>query len=790
MDKIVTTGMKMDLHIHSCYSERKDGSKVKENTIENLPILVKKLNENKVNICAITDHDTFNYELYERLKEEELNGGSIKKVLPGVEFSVKFLTSDKIIKEVHVVAVFSDSNLDKIKNIEVILNNTKPEDSAYSEECFLNILREIDIDTILIAHQKNYVYSKNAKSNDKNVFSLGEKKFLELIHTDYFEALEFKNRKNEIFNKQHLLDHKLEENIRYITGTDCHEWSAYPLEDSKDRKKPYEFPFTFAKCLPTFKGVVMAITDYNRLSMVNSFFNVSNNDIECIKLKYKDDEKEIPLSKGINVIIGDNSIGKSMLLHAMTDFTMTEDKLKKGYKNYLKELDMSVKTKIKNDKLFIFDIQGGVRSKFEGENLKFDKLLGEYFPPKVESISYKNIVLNEVDKMLTYLENKFKLDEQFNNLPKFKINEDDSNADSLSFFDNLSETKVSTENISNVINRLNNSIIEITELLKLDIKIKDRKYLIDVLKAFTEMKGQYVNDKQIISLENTKIERVTKIIKDIDQLHSKTISDAQKKRSEFGTKTDDVIKDFINLTVKKYNLPIYQPYIEKKEIEPESRLINNYEFISKLNVDCIDTNYFESLVSEVLKKGKVINWENITEKGLKDICNFNKVDESIPILESIRKILEEKISKDFKERRAIVIDGNDKFKELSSGMNAQIYFDLVAYENKKNGIYIIDQPEDNISQGAIKTLLTRFKTMAVYRQIIIVTHNPQFIVNLDIDNLIFLSKDDTSLKIQSGSLEYECEEYKILDIVANNIDGGLDTIKKRWKRYEKNVEIL
>ena len=39
--------------------------------------------------------------------------------------------------------------------------------------------------------------------------------------------------------------------------------------------------------------------------------------------------------------------------------------------------------------------------------------------------------------------------------------------------------------------------------------------------------------------------------------------------------------------------------------------------------------------------------------------------------------------------------------------------------------------------------------------------------------------------VQSGALEYECEDYKILDIVAKNIDGGLDSIQKRWKRYEK-----
>lgn len=111
-------------------------------------------------------------------------------------------------------------------------------------------------------------------------------------------------------------------------------------------------------------------------------------------------------------------------------------------------------------------------------------------------------------------------------------------------------------------------------------------------------------------------------------------------------------------------------------------------------------------------------------------------------------------------------------------------------ETDKDGIYIIDQPEDNISQSAIRTyLLERFKTMRENRQVIMVTHNPQFIVNLDIDNLIYISKQNDVFQVQSGSLEYVCDEYNVLDIVAQNIDGGLDSIRKRWKRYDKSVDL-
>ena len=81
------------------------------------------------------------------------------------------------------------------------------------------------------------------------------------------------------------------------------------------------------------------------------------------------------------------------------------------------------------------------------------------------------------------------------------------------------------------------------------------------------------------------------------------------------------------------------------------------------------------------------------------------------------------------------------------------------------------------------------KEIAKTRLVIMVTHNPQFIVNLDVDNIIYLFEDENGFNVQSGALEFECDEYSILDIVANTIDGGLDSLRKRWKRYEKVIRV-
>ena len=144
-ERIVKDGIKVDFHIHSIGSKYKDHLKVKNLTIENIGILIKKLNENNINMCAITDHDNFEFDIYKRLKDEEKKG-CIQKVLPGVEFSVVF--EDKVI---HIIVVFDDTQEEKLKDIQKILFNGKnspdyddTDKQAYTEKRFLEIIKKID----------------------------------------------------------------------------------------------------------------------------------------------------------------------------------------------------------------------------------------------------------------------------------------------------------------------------------------------------------------------------------------------------------------------------------------------------------------------------------------------------------------------------------------------------------------------------------------------------------------------------------------------------------------------
>ena len=510
--KIVDSGYKIDLHIHSVCSHGKDKGKVAFNTLEHIPVLAEKLNNNGVQICAITDHDVFNYDMYRTLKKYETEEtSSIIKVFPGVEFSVEFQGENGGVV-VHVIAIFDDDNEEKIRAISSYLVDDKGNaayDSAqaFSEEKFLGILRDINLDTVLIAHQKSTLSSSHPYKNDAK--TVGDELFNEFVYTDYFEAFEFKNRKNEVFNKSFLNMNNMTDNIRFITGSDCHDWQYYPKETAKDKT---EFVYSYIKCIPNFRGLVMAVTDHRRIKTVNSFFNPTQIYTKSIDMMIGVVAYSIPLSRGINVIIGDNSIGKSLLLHKITGYRKQSEglinkRLVDGYNKYLKTNKIEVSTEIPASEIFAFDMQGEIRDKFEQEKLKSDDFLKSYYPSAIEADAYKEKVKRKIKKIFDYLEEKFTLDEMETQLGRFKVlDEDVAQAESLTFVGTISKDNERVNGYSAVSSGLDNIVEKIETIMESHwLDSDDLGQLEYIIEQLDSMSMRYSEKKKLAEIENKKI---------------------------------------------------------------------------------------------------------------------------------------------------------------------------------------------------------------------------------------------------------------------------------------------
>lgn len=103
---------------------------------------------------------------------------------------------------------------------------------------------------------------------------------------------------------------------------------------------------------------------------------------------------------------------------------------------------------------------------------------------------------------------------------------------------------------------------------------------------------------------------------------------------------------------------------------------------------------------------------------------------------------------------------------------------------------IVDQPDENLDSESVYELLTAyFKTAKTRRQIILITHNPNLVVNADSEQVIIATavRRDNGLPhitYQSGALENNTpEEQGIRQQVCRILEGGSDAFRKRERRY-------
>lgn len=786
-EKIVKQALKVDFHIHSHASAYKDKDKVKNGTLENIPILVKKLIENDVNMVSITDHDNFDYDIYKKLKVEESQSNCIKKVIPGVEFTVKIENSI-----IHIVTLFDDEDDNKIKNIKQYIYNQKPlydSNNCFSEEKFLEILRNIDTNVVLIAHQKESLSSKQPRKNDVN--TLNKDKFDELIFIEYFEALEFKNKRNEIFNRNFLNSKEKLKNINFVTGSDCHNWEDYPEENSDGN-----FAFSYFKCLPTFRGIMMAITDPRRIKIgVSSFFS-KNNSIDKINLKIEDEDSEIELSEGINAIIGDNSIGKSLLLHKMTEYREISDKksLISSYENYLQENKLEINTIIPENKIRHFDKQGNIRDIFINNKTKAKDFLSDYYPLEPNYDNIKSLITEKINQFIKYLKKKKDVLNEEKNLCDIEIQFFEDEATSLQINNVDIDLKDEEEKYRNLLSEIEIIISKNINLLKNSLITEDEKKMIGNYNNFlNEMHKKYDKSKKEIIIETSKINIINDNLTKLTESLQETKTELQKVRERYNNQFSQLSTTISKLIKLNYQNEKYSTVIDEKELSPNINIVGDYRFVCKASILKVDSEYLKGILLFPLKSTYQKNIQNFNDiNPIEFENNIKNSDDETDKLTFYKSKVLEKIEKDFKIKPIINNKSDVNItKELSSGADSKIYFDLLSKDKVKQGIYIIDQPEDDVSQPSIKQkLLDTFKQISYNRQVIMITHNPQFIVNLDVDNIIFIMKDENNkIKIYNGALEYKDPSTDILKIVADNIEGGIDSIRERYKKYEKNNQI-
>ena len=436
-------------------------------------------------------------------------------------------------------------------------------------------------------------------------------------------------------------------------------------------------------------------------------------------------------------------------------------------------------------------MQGEVRDKFEQGKLKSDDFLKQYYPEPIRSDPYKEKIQRVLEKLYNYLAEKYALDLKEDQLGKFQIiDEESSKAESLTFIGSVSRDNKKVKEYSDVSTQLLEATEKLRDLLNNRwVSQEDKETIEHIAKQLHGLSMKYGKKKEVAELDNNKIALFQAAVNAFKQRYQSTVSDSQKKLSTFNQNMTSAAESICDLISRRVANIVPSLSLETEKIPIATNRVYDYEFNSRLNITEINTNYLKNLIQSQFKKNtKSILLMSESEMSTSLLRYDGLVTDA---LEELKNRIKNVIENDFGEKYTITQAGSDKTQELSAGFNSKIYFDILSYETAHPGMYIIDQPEDNISQKSIREyLLDRFKIMGENRQVIIVTHNPQFIVNLDVDNVIYIGRDEMGkLYIQSGALEYKDDSCDILDIISTHIEGGLDTLRKRWKRYEKSTSL-
>ena len=146
----------------------------------------------------------------------------------------------------------------------------------------------------------------------------------------------------------------------------------------------------------------MAVTDHHRIELENSF-NPNEKYVKEVVVEINGEKNIIPFSKGINVLIGDNSVGKSLFLNAITDNCkkLIEDYML-DMKNISRKTSWNLKQRL-TKKIFSIQSTREIRSIFDEDGLKPDKYLSNFYPNAINATKYRSIVDTELEKKCTML---------------------------------------------------------------------------------------------------------------------------------------------------------------------------------------------------------------------------------------------------------------------------------------------------------------------------------------------------------------------------------------------------
>jgi DNA repair exonuclease SbcCD ATPase subunit len=328
------------------------------------------------------------------------------------------------------------------------------------------------------------------------------------------------------------------------------------------------------------------------------------------------------------------------------------------------------------------------------------------------------------------------------------------------------------------------------------------------------------NIKETIKSKDTEFETLNTKLNSSDQ--AKTIFERIqsenhklsliKSKKEEVNKTEEDYEKMLKEIFSTYNSFITNLELEKKSFSFDSDKYSNFkvELLFK-------TEKFKKCLKKSLNRKRFSTFEKEENINLDEFSydhdNFQK--ELKTIIEAI--LNDSLITKSGKNKKEVIqellgvyhfinfniVEDGDKLEKMSPGKRSFALLKVLIESDNSKWPILIDQPEDDLDANSISKYLSKFlKEKKKYRQIIIVSHNPNLVVGADSEQVIVANQHGSDSKNKSKKFEYisgsientyenkneKCYLYckGIKDHICDILEGGEESFKKR--QYKYNIE--
>ncbi|MFO7749864.1 MAG: histidinol-phosphatase [Desulfobacteraceae bacterium] len=269
--------------------------------------------------------------------------------------------------------------------------------------------------------------------------------------------------------------------------------------------------------------------------------------------------------------------------------------------------------------------------------------------------------------------------------------------------------------------------------------------------------------------------------KTVDQA-TQMLNAIAKEESNRSILKDDLLKELVRLNDLWHE--------EFKSVKSELDKINQSH--SSLSIDALykgDKTAFSAFMKDVFRGSRLreATFQNLTEKFVDFGAMFKDRDGLIRELGTSAQVFLQYFDDNIEAlltwqvpNRFIIKYRGKELKHHSLGQRASALI-LFVLSQQENDVFLIDQPEDDLDNQTIyEDVIKLIRQLKPKTQFIFATHNANFPVLGDAEQIIACSYSDDKMQSKSGGIDCPGLQQEIVNIM----EGGEEAFLQRKRRYE------